>query len=79
MFVLCAVYCQRTYITIDTSARLPSLSMKIVTVPSDSLKTLDDWLTVMVVRLGVVAEIYNQIIITFFFTATAQVSLHNLF
>lgn len=49
--------CEWTYITTDTRARLPSLSMKIVTAPSDSLKTLDDWLTVTVVRLGFVAEI----------------------
>ena len=33
--------------------------MKIATVPSDSLKALDDWPTVTVVRLGVVAEIYR--------------------
>ena len=59
MFALCVLNCQQTYITTDTSARLPSLSMKIVTVPSDSLKALDDWPTVTVVRLGVVAEIYR--------------------
>jgi len=57
MFMLCVIYCERTYITTDTSARLPSLSMKIVTAPSDSPKALDDWLTVTVVRLGFVAEI----------------------
>lgn len=57
MFVLCVSYCEQTYITTDTSARLPSLSMKIVTAPSDSLNVLDDWLTVTVVRLGFVAEI----------------------
>ena len=28
--------------TTDANARLPSLSMKIVTVPSDSLKALED-------------------------------------
>ena len=45
-----------TYITTDTTPRLPSLSIKIVMTPSDSWKTLEDCLTVTVVRFGFVAK-----------------------